>query len=215
MKSIERTKFNVLVLGDTNIGKSSLINSLFGLYYESFISQSYNVLDETMIDGKKYKFKIYKTHGQERFRSIYFSLIKIADGIIIVFSIDNRNSFELIDLYLKEIKNRTGKNFLPIYIAASRIDRYERVVTNEEAINFCKNRNLKYFETSAKTGFGVKELFHSLYHEIYYSYKKLEKMIDFSGEQKNSEKNLQQNKNNEYYDINKNYMSLLLKFYKY
>ena len=52
-------------------------------------------------------------------------------------------------------------------LVGNKIDINEREVTNEEGIKFAKERNMKYFETSAKTGFGIKEAFNQIFQDIY------------------------------------------------
>ena len=54
-----------------------------------------------------------------------------------------------------------------IYLVGNKIDLDDRQVTNEEAVTYAGLKNIKYFETSAKTGFGIKEVFNQLYQDIY------------------------------------------------
>ena len=233
MNEIIKRKFNIFILGETNIGKTALIVNLVGLPFDqNSITGTYDAIDDFKIEGKIYKFKIYDSQGQERYRQINFRQLKIADAFMIVFAIDIKETFKLIDLYLKEIEKSTDKENKPIYIVGNRIDLDKREVSKEEAMEFCKLRNVKYYETSAKTGFGVKKVFHDLYYETYDAYQRLKTLKTLNefhiikdkneiktlleenkdGGDQNLEENTFKNKKS---DINKNYISKLSKYYNF
>ena len=160
MNEIIKRKFNIFILGETNIGKTALIVNLVGLPFDqNSITGTYDAIDDFKIEGKIYKFKIYDSQGQERYRQINFRQLKIADAFMIVFAIDIKETFKLIDLYLKEIEKSTDKENKPIYIVGNRIDLDKREVSKEEAMEFCKLRNVKYYETRQKLVLELKRYF--------------------------------------------------------
>ena len=174
-KEITRKKFNITLLGESDVGKTRITNTYFGKLDENDNILSTigieSTIDKAVFDGIEYKFKIYDTAGQERYKSISKSAIKINDGFLLVFSVDNRKSFELIDDWLKSIMEEVDIKKKIIYLVGNKIDLENREVTNEEAVNYASLKNIQYFETSAKTGFGIKEVFKQLYQDIYDLYK--------------------------------------------
>ena len=170
-KEIARKKFNVTLLGESDVGKTRMTNTYFGKLSENdnIISTIgiESTIDKATFDGIQYKFKIYDTAGQERYKSISRSAIKINDGFLLVFSVDNRKSFELIDDWLKSIIQEVDIKKKIIFLVGNKIDLNNREVTNEEAVSYASMKNIKYFETSALTGFGIKEVFKQLYQDIY------------------------------------------------
>jgi len=90
--NIERTKFNIILLGETQVGKTSLIKFLTGKPFDeqklATIGVDYEDR-EAVFDGKLFKFKIFDTAGQERYDSISNSILKKAYGFLLVFSVDN------------------------------------------------------------------------------------------------------------------------------
>jgi len=170
-KEIARKKFNVTLLGESDVGKTRMTNTYFGKLDENDTILSTigieSTIDKATFDGIEYKFKIYDTAGQERYKSISRSAIKINDGFLLVFSVANRKSFELIDDWLKSIIQEVDIKKKIIYLVGNKIDLDDRQVTNEEAVTYAGLKNIKYFETSAKTGFGIKEVFNQLYQDIY------------------------------------------------
>ena len=177
---IKRTKFNVSLLGDTSVGKTCLVNSLKGLGFDENQIATIgvdDVIDEAKFDNKMYKFKIFDTAGQERYTSISTNTIQLADGFFLVFAVDNKNSFDRITFWMQNIEEKVEINHKVIIIIGNKIDVQgdKRVVSNEEALQFAKKYKLKYLETSAKTGFRVKEAFKTLYEDIYELNKKLDK----------------------------------------
>lgn len=176
---IKRTKFNVSLLGDATVGKTCLVNSLKGLGFDENQIATIgvdDVIDEAKFDNKMYKFKIFDTAGQERYTSISTNTIQLADGFFLVFAVDNKNSFNRITFWMQNIEEKVQINHKVIIIIGNKIDVQgdKRVVSNEEALQFAKKYKLKYLETSAKTGFRVKEAFKTLYKDIYELNKKLD-----------------------------------------
>ena len=178
MNPIKRTKFNISLLGDTQVGKSSMVEVLTGNpFQETRVSTIgiENVLQSAVFDGKKYLFKIFDTAGQERFESISSQTIKIADGFLLVFSVDKKVTVERIEKWIESIKSNVDITKKVLILCGNKIDIEEREVSNEEAMKYASEKNIKYFETSAKTGFGIKEVFEQLYSDIYELNKSLEK----------------------------------------
>ena len=169
-KNIKRKKFNVSLLGESEVGKTRISNNYLGKDLDEFTLSTIGIesyMDTAKFDGTEYKFKIYDTAGQERYRSISKSTIKITDGFLLVFSVNNKKSFELINYWYESIKEVIDIKKKVVILIGNKIDLPNRQVTNEEAVAFAKSKNIKYFETSAKTGFGIKEAFKELYQDIY------------------------------------------------
>jgi len=145
--------FKVLFVGDSTVGKSSLmmkytedtfkydLTSTIGVDFQSK-SFEYN---ET-----KMKMQIWDTAGQERFRSITSAYYREADCGIICFDICNRQSFLDLAEWLKNVKERCEPGTL-FYLVGNKIDlNKERVVETEEGEQFASKNNLYYCEISSK-----------------------------------------------------------------
>lgn len=173
-KNIKRKKFNISLLGESEVGKTRITNCYLGKEIEEINLSTIGIesyLDVAKFDGEEYKFKIYDTAGQERYRSISKSTIKITDGFLLVFSVANKQSFTLIDYWFNSIKEEIDIKKKVIFLVGNKIDLENREVSNEEAVNYAKMKDILYFETSARTGFGVKEVFQQLYQDIYTLFK--------------------------------------------
>ena len=158
MNKIKRNKFNISILGESQVGKTGISNYFFNknidATYISTIGIDSNIAI-ALFDGEEFKFKIFDTAGQERYRSISYSTIKISDAFLLVFSVDNKKSFQQIDYWLDSIKEEIDANKKVIYLVGNKIDLEKREVSNGEAVKFAKLNKIKYFETSAKTGFCI------------------------------------------------------------
>ena len=122
-------------------------------------------------DEKEYKFKIFDTAGQERFKSISYSTIQLADGFLMVFAVNNRKSFQKINEWFTNISEHVDLKEKVIFIVGNKID-LVRQVEKEEGEEFANKMGIKYKETSAKTGEGTEEVFQDIYNDIYERYKK-------------------------------------------
>ena len=173
---IQRKKFNISLLGESQVGKTSIVKKLKN---DDFSDDGLTTagldsyIDEAEFDGKKYKFKIFDTAGQERFKSISKTTIKFSEGFMVIFSVIDRQSFERVGEWIDSIKDTVQLQTKSIYLIGNKIDVSNREVLKEEAVEYAKMNNLKYFETSAKTGHGIREVFEQLYQDIYNLQKEL------------------------------------------
>ena len=204
--SIERLKFNISVLGDSTVGKTCMLNNLKGIPFDDNQIATIGideVYDEAKFDNTLYKFKIFDTAGQERYRGITTSTVQISDGFMLVFSIIKKESFERIQYWINTIKDKVNIREKVLYLIGNKIDmEKEREVTYEEASNLAKMYNIQYFETSAKTGLKIKETFHKLYEDIYNLNKKLENQDDNEDGNYNVHKDSVQLNRNDHIDKN-------------
>ena len=156
--------FKVLLLGDTDVGKSSLILRYTEETFNSKLVNSIGVdfkMKKKEIDGKIIKVQIWDTAGHERFRSITYSYYRGANAIIIVFDITDKKSFLSITEWLKQIEKHAKENVFKFLVGNKSDLAEERKVTFEEAKEYADKHDLPYIETSAKEGININELFES------------------------------------------------------
>lgn len=109
---------------------------------------------------KKLKLTIWDTAGQERFRTLTSSYYRGAHGIILVYDVTNRASFENVMEWLKEIDIYSTNDDAVKLLVGNKIDKTaERKVSRDEAIQFARSQKMLYIETSAKTKQGVQSAF--------------------------------------------------------
>jgi len=118
-------------------------------------------------DGTIIKVQIWDTAGQERFKSLAMNYYRKANGILLLFDITKKTSFESCEKYLEDIRNNSDKD-CEIYLVGNKIDlEDQREIQRNEAENFAYNNNIKYIETSAINKLNVSEAFIMLLNEIY------------------------------------------------
>ena len=172
-KKIKRKVIRITMLGDSAVGKTSLIskflNQNFDENYLTTIGKDKLEKKVVMKDGNEIKLIIWDTAGQERFHSIATSTIKGSHGIILTFDLTKRSSFNSLESWLNDIKENS--NEIPVVIFGNKCDLFENYeVENEEAKKFAKEHNLQYFETSAKQNVNVQEGFNSIAEIAYEKY---------------------------------------------
>jgi GTPase KRas protein len=119
-------------------------------------------------NGQTNEFKILDTAGEEDYQNMLDQWIVSANGFLLMFAINDEETFEALKEKVKRIqKNDADK--LPIILVGNKCDlQAERKVTKEQAEEFAKTINAKYFETSALTDFNgnVKVVFQECADEI-------------------------------------------------
>jgi len=155
-------QFKLVLLGDTSVGKSSIVirfvKGQFSEYQEStigaaFLTQTVPVQDCTV------KFEIWDTAGQERYHSLAPMYYRGAAAAIVVYDITSNESFHRAKSWVKELQ-RQGSPDVVIALAGNKIDRdEEREVGAADAKQYADDNQLYFIETSAKTNVNVRELF--------------------------------------------------------
>ena len=141
MNEIARKKFNINFLGDTTVGKTSIIKRHVNKTFDENAIATIgidNIKDEKEFDKKKYSFKIYDTAGQERYKSISINYIKLGDGFLLVFAVDNRETFDKLEEWVQNIYDSVPIDEKVIFLVGNKIDSPDRVVTKEEAEAYAK-----------------------------------------------------------------------------
>ena len=129
--------FKVLLLGDSSVGKTCFLkrytDDTFQDAYLSTIGFDFKFKSITLNNGKEVRVQLWDTAGQERFRTIAKSYYKGAHGIILMYDVTNRKTYDNIKKWLNQIRDETG-NRISIILVANKIDCEElRQVTKEEA----------------------------------------------------------------------------------
>lgn len=152
-------KCQLLLIGDSSVGKTSLIyrytnQKNFQDHHLATVGIDYFSKDET-INNRKIRVKLWDTAGQERYKSLTYSFFRNAQGVMLVYDVSNRDTFESLKYWMNSIKSTLGEEYnIKIVIVGNKIDRH-REVSKEEAEKFAKNINIEYFETSAKDNINV------------------------------------------------------------
>ena len=170
MGDLRRTVLSLMLLGDGQVGKTSLILKLTGNEFND--SQLTTVGKESYIyqanlHGYDLKMKIWDTAGQERFKSMSVQVIKNSDAVILVYAINDKNSFNALDTWLNKLNDTTDISKKPIIIVGNKSDISNREVTYEEGKIYAESKGYHFYETSAKTGDHINEAFNDIFEQLY------------------------------------------------
>ena len=169
MENQSNIDYKIITLGDTNVGKTSLI---MRYTINEFNTNSLNTIGmdskikDIEIDSKKIKIKIWDSAGQERFRSMQKYYYNKVDGIIFVYDITKKNTLKIIDSWIDEVKENV-KGDISFILVGNKTDlEEEREVSIIEGEKFAQKYNYHFLECSAANGIGVNEIFDYLVRDI-------------------------------------------------
>ena len=158
--SEEPLTINLITLGYTEVGKTAyLIRNTENKFGPSLstVGIDLRLKKIELENGKKVNVKFYDTSGQERYRSLSANFIKRADGIILMYDITNRESFDTISKWWEDIRDYKERDF-PVILVGNKCDlEDERKVKKEEGESMAKKYKVKFYEASNKDGTNVEE----------------------------------------------------------
>ena len=170
MASRKKVLLKVIILGDSGVGKTSLmnqyVNKKFSNQYKATIGADF-LTKEVMVDDRLVTMQIWDTAGQERFQSLGVAFYRGADCCVLVFDVNIAKTFENLDLwrdeFLIQAAPRDPENF-PFVCLGNKIDmENQRVVSQKRAQAWCQSKgSIPYFETSAKEAINVEQAFQTI-----------------------------------------------------
>jgi Ras-related protein Rab-1A len=152
------TTIRLLLLGESGVGKSSLLlrftDDTFEDTYISTIGIDFRV-KTVEIDGRPVKLQIWDTAGQERFRTITRAYYRGCQGIILVFDVSKLNTFNMTEYWMDEISKNTDFD-VPKILVGNKSDLRDTMecVPLKQAQELAQTYGIDYFEVSAKNTSG-------------------------------------------------------------
>ena len=160
----------LVIIGDSGVGKSN--------YLIRFVEGQFNPIHEATIgfdykskicilpkSKKKIKFQIWDTAGQEKYMSINKNLFQRVQGIILMYDITEKKTFDNLRHWINTINQLAGE--IPLILIGNKIDLVqERIIPKEKGEQFANDNNIKFFESSGKNGENVDESFFYLGEQI-------------------------------------------------
>lgn len=156
--------FKIIIIGDSSVGKSSIISKFVDNEYNDVFMSTIGVdlnVKFVKIDGKTIKLQLWEIAGHERFRNIVSAYYRNCQGIILTFDVTNKESFENIQNWIGLInKNNTEYNDIPEILVGNKNDlKSRRAISYEEASEYSCDLNIPYIECSAKNGENIHDVF--------------------------------------------------------
>ncbi|EAY06280.1 Ras family protein [Trichomonas vaginalis G3] len=149
-------------MGSGGVGKSALtirlVQDRFSTVYDPTIEDSYVKL--LNVDGKPLKLDILDTAGQDDFKAIRETYMRSGNGFLVVFSLIDSHSFDMVNGYIKDIRLTNGREDIPIVCCGNKCDLGDqRQISPEEVEEYFRSVKCCYFETSAARNINVQEAF--------------------------------------------------------
>ncbi|KAJ1457544.1 small GTPase superfamily [Pelagophyceae sp. CCMP2097] len=161
----------ILMIGDSNVGKTSLVvrydKDTFSTKFMTTIGVDYR--DKFLeIDGQQVKLQIWDTAGQERFRSLTANFFGKADGFVVCYDVANAVSFGHVRTWINDIhKHKRGDVDMAVCGCKCDVEEKRREVTKADAAALAAEYKEPYYEASAKNNTNVVQTFEDLARRIY------------------------------------------------
>jgi len=160
--AVEPQQFKFVVIGASGGGKTSILRRLAEGQFVSGTQSTIGIehfTHDTVVDGAAVRLLLWDTAGQERFYTIAKAYFRAALGVILVFDICDRKSFDELPRWLRDARVEADPHCAAVLVGNKIDQRDRRRVSHEEAAEFARVHGLSYFETSAKDGSNVQEVF--------------------------------------------------------
>ena len=164
-------EFKIVTLGEGRVGKTSLTlkfaRNEFHDNEVSTVQANFLQKDVSLDGGAVARLNIWDTAGQERFRALAPNYYRQANGAVIAYDITDAASFNRVKSWVRELQSQADKD-ISIVLAGNKCDREsERQINNQEALDYANSIGAGHFNTSAKSGKGVQELYAEIAKRVY------------------------------------------------
>lgn len=165
---MNRNMFKLITVGETCVGKTCMIMR----YTERSFTESFLTtvgvdfkVKELNIDSNPIRIQIWDTAGQEQFHTITKSYFRGADGILLCFDVTSKQTLDKTSAWMESIRESASEK-VNIILVGNKCDLENRQVTYEQGQEMADEFGIRYYETSAKTGENVTEVFETLAKEV-------------------------------------------------
>lgn len=165
MQADNSTVFRAVTIGESSVGKTCLVNRFIRNKFNVAEANTVGAIYETYTERRgdqSIEVQIWDTAGQEKFRSLAPVYYRGAAAAIVVFDMSKRSTFSTIQSWIDEFKNVAGESSV-VLIVGNKVDLSDQLqIAQMEALEWATSHGCRFFQTSAKSGEGVRELFTAL-----------------------------------------------------
>ena len=151
---------HIVTLGESTVGKTAYINKYVDNNFKNTLPTiGFNMYSKkfSLPNGENIKIIFEDTSGQERYHSLSFNFIRKANGIVLMYDITQKNTFETVNNWCNQIWEYQKKDF-PVILLGNKCDlENERQVQREEGEQIANEKGIKFLETSNREGINIKE----------------------------------------------------------
>ncbi len=170
-ENLKTLEFKIIVLGEYNVGKTSIINRFVSNSFDNNIQNTINTNISTkriIVDNKTIvNLNIWDTAGEEKYRTVTKQFYKDSHGALIIYDITKKETFEKINSWLNELSELSPPDII-IFIIGNKNDlNQKREVNFNETKIFSENNHISVYEVSAKNGNNVDAVFQVLSNKIF------------------------------------------------
>eukprot|EP01094_Clydonella_sp_ATCC50884_P004611 TRINITY_DN13655_c0_g1_i1.p1 TRINITY_DN13655_c0_g1~~TRINITY_DN13655_c0_g1_i1.p1 ORF type:complete len:206 (+),score=46.62 TRINITY_DN13655_c0_g1_i1:50-667(+) len=161
--------FKLLLIGDSGVGKSSILLRFVDDRFEEDSPCTIGVdfkVKRMQFGHQKIQLTLWDTAGQEKFRSLTSSYYRGTEGIVLVYDVTKRSTFESIGMWLTETETYSSNPHTVKLLVGNQIDKPNRQVSHQEGSEFARSKGMVFIETSAKTKVGIQQTFEELVQKI-------------------------------------------------
>ena len=177
-EKVKLLEVKIVLLGNINVGKTSIASryckNSFNEHHINTIGGAYQQQKVVLSNGAIVKLHIWDTSGQERFRAMTNLYYRDAQVAILTYDITSESSFSGISFWIEELKYKVENENMILCLVGNKCDVSddERKISKNQGKKYAEENNLLFYETSAKNGDGVKELFNDVAKQAYEQLKK-------------------------------------------
>ena len=162
---------NIMLLGNTAVGKTTFLQQYINKTFRDIGISTVGVDSETVnvvIDSEKeVTTKIWDTAGQEKFQAVFKSHYQKADGIILIYSVEERETYDKIQEWMNSIKNSSRRETV-IFLVSNKNDLPEdkKIVKSEEGREIAQSFQIPFYEITSKSYDQVSKVVHDIVKEV-------------------------------------------------
>ncbi|XP_026190212.1 ras-like GTP-binding protein RYL1 [Cyclospora cayetanensis] len=152
----------LLVLGDSSVGKSSLLLRFAENKFDPNFVLTIGVDFKTKVvecGGRRIKLQVWDTAGQERFRTITPAYFRSAMGVMLVYDITNMQTFHNIRRWMQNVEEFADPSIVRVLVANKLDLQQQRQVSRSKGEDLAREYAIPFIETSAKSNINVEEAF--------------------------------------------------------